>query len=347
MISLLLILVFITSVSFRKGEKISLIDKENSQSINGFFVLIVFISHFLPIYSGSSTLDQKLLSILTKYLGQFMVTTFFAFSGYGICHSIITKKNYISEKFTNRFRKLIIAFAIGILIYIIYNLLLGNSMTLNIIVLSFLGWENIGNSNWFMFITFIIYLYTYLIFKNEDGRIEIKIFKLTLSLIITAYFISIFKEDFWINTLLCFPLGMIIRRYESFLNSKFSNKKHVLSILISFIVSLLLLYKVINRNWIGFNFLSILFICIILLLSNFVDFKSPVLKFFGQYTFEIYLYQRISFGLSTLIFKEGTFTFIFIVSLFIVILISIAMRKVTDSVYKKIWNPDSRIFSIW
>ena len=81
-------------------------------------------------------------------------------------------------------------------------------LTTALVMLAYTKWTSIGNSNWFMFVTFALYLLVFISFKlfNKNQLRGLICFSiLSIGLTITLFFL---KESWWWNTLLCFPLGM-------------------------------------------------------------------------------------------------------------------------------------------
>ena len=153
-----------------------------------------------------------------------MVTTFLFYSGYGIYESIKSKKKYIDNFFKNRILKLFISFFLALILYMLLNLMIGNSYSIKTILLSLLGWESIGNSNWFIFATFCMYFSTLISFKifKKDNKSA-----LLLNTIFSFVYIILTMKlrgfDWWYNTILCYNLGMFISCYKDTILSFLEN----------------------------------------------------------------------------------------------------------------------------
>lgn len=48
---------------------------------------------------------------------------------------------------------------------VVLNLILRKEMTVSHALLSLIGWENVGNSNWYIFCIICCYAFTYIAFK--------------------------------------------------------------------------------------------------------------------------------------------------------------------------------------
>ncbi len=137
----------------------------STNCVKGIFLLFVFFSHSLSYINVNHWYDHKML-YLQSHLRQLIVVLFFFYSGYGIYEAIKAKKEkYINAMPKNRILKTVFIFSIAVLLYIIMNLLLHNQMTARQILLSFIGWDSVGNSNWYIFDTLILYLISFVSFK--------------------------------------------------------------------------------------------------------------------------------------------------------------------------------------
>ena len=78
----------------------------------------------------------------------------------------ITKKGkaYVKAMPWNRFFGLWYQFALVVILYVLTNLAVGKSMTLKNVLLAFTGVTSVGNSNWYLFATFVLYAIVYLAF---------------------------------------------------------------------------------------------------------------------------------------------------------------------------------------
>ena len=167
---LLIILIFLCfykskSYIFSNNFNTLYLSKDTTTSIKGIFVLLVFFSHLKQYISFDSIFDKGYV-LLQDYLGQLIVCVFLFYSGYGIFESFKKKgKNYIEELPKSRILKTLVHFQIAIIVYLILNLIVGNNYSIVKKLLSFIAWESIGNSNWFVFTILCCYSSTYFSFK--------------------------------------------------------------------------------------------------------------------------------------------------------------------------------------
>lgn len=86
---------------------------------------------------------------------------FLFYSGYGKIESILKRGlNYIKSFPKKRLLTVYINFIIAVLLFLIANLMIGNILDLKRVVLAFVAYTSIGNSNWYMFVVFALYIFT-------------------------------------------------------------------------------------------------------------------------------------------------------------------------------------------
>ena len=287
----------VIKVSFKNIKTIDsdALNYDRTTMINGFFVGLILFSHFNG-YISLTGLDKSIYLKIFINISQLMVTTFLFYSGYGIIESIKKKPNYIKHFFKNRFLKLFLMYAIAIILFIILNLFLKNKYSTSTILLAFTGWTDIGNSNWFIFVTFVMYLFiiiSFNIFKKDNKKATLLTLLLTLIYIIVLAKTRV-KGGIWYNTILCFNLGMYISLYkEQILNYLKDNTTYILTFLSILLVFILCHFQ--NYHYIVYELHSILFVLLVFLLSLKIKFGNKILLFLGKNTFGIYILQRLSF----------------------------------------------------
>ncbi|MBQ9280416.1 MAG: hypothetical protein IJ215_05190 [Clostridia bacterium] len=151
------------------------LSKDTTTIISGLFVITIFFSHFKGYIDSANILDISLSKILNM-VGQLMVSTFLFYSGYGICESIKSKENYMKHFFRNRLIPTFLNFVIAVCLFLVMDMMIGKTYDNQQILLSFIGYESIGNSNWYMFATFVLYLLTKISFSGVKDRSQKKKF---------------------------------------------------------------------------------------------------------------------------------------------------------------------------
>ena len=278
------------------------LSRERTLSIKGIFVLLVFCSHLKQyIQLSESALDTWYIEI-GAMLGQLIVVMFFFYSGYGVFKQI--QKNGANSDYTRLFlkRRLLpvwIQFAICVSFFLIVDLLMGllSDYSLSEILLSVTGWTSIGNSNWFMFITFALYLivfFSFRCFRFQDLKGNLIILTAISAVLFTVLFFV--KESYWWDTLFCFPIGMWFAYLEKPINTFMrKNKNYYLTAtpLLLLFLGLWFFHVHIHDFGKAFAVLPPLFALSVVVLTMKVKIGNKILDFFGKHVFSIYILQRI------------------------------------------------------
>ena len=187
--------------------------------INGFFIWIVFLSHMRGYGLALSGMDF-LVAKGIGLLGQCCVATFFFYSGFGIMTSLQMKgRIYSLQLITRRFPALLLHMTIAVCLFWGLQTLYGKQYELIDVLLSFIGWCDLGNSNWFIFISLISYLLiaaSYTLF-HKAGETAVAIF--TAFLLLFVIFFVRHRGPWWYDTCLCLPAGMLFCIYRPVIES--------------------------------------------------------------------------------------------------------------------------------
>lgn len=126
--------------------------KSQCNVVKGVFILIVFFSHFQQYVSEAGG------RVFDIYLGQLMVAMFLFYSGYGVAASFAKKGvSYVRDFPKRRILTTLLNFDIAVAAFIVLDLIIGRPIGACQALLSFVCWESVGNSNWYIFA--IIYCY--------------------------------------------------------------------------------------------------------------------------------------------------------------------------------------------
>lgn len=285
----------------------------NTRLINGFFIILVVLSHLFHHTPGIKEhlcfTDSFFLNNVVGKIGQLMVAPFFFFSGYGIASSFDHKPNY---KFTLRKRlcRIFINFNLAVICYIALSYYFDSSKFIanfdwTHLFLSCIALESWGNQNWFIFITFCLYVFTITscVFKSSHLRLLSVLILTLVAIRITTFH----KPYFWVDTVLCFPAGMFFYQKQE-LTERFLQKTKVpvwgiglLLILIAQFTRYLCLGFKVNAKLsfssaLLINFPSIIFAFGILLLFGCISWKQQP-KFMtligGYLLFPIYIFHML------------------------------------------------------
>lgn len=281
-----------------KGLDEAYLSKDYTATIKGIFIILVFISHSRSYFDYSMVYDQATIHFM-NLIGQLMVTLFLFYSGYGVFLSIQKKKEkYVNKMPKDRILKTFLDFAIALILFVLLGWYLGKSFTISKLLLALTGLISIGNSNWYMFVIFTLYILTYFVFKLCKEKHLLGLILMTILSLIYVFVIRLYLPDRFCNTYLCYSLGMWYAYYKSKIDLLF--KQYPITyygIMIGLLIAFSFIYPLRYDRIMNYNLLSMIFCIIVVLLSMKVSFQSKILIYFGNMLFWIYILQRIPMAL--------------------------------------------------
>lgn len=154
--------------------------------------------------------------------------------------------------------------------------------------LSLIGWNSIGNSNWYIFVILVCYIATYFAYKTRWGGAVI----IVLCVIAGILLYICGKSPWWYNTILSYAAGMIFSTKKQTVISFWKKNYWISFVTLGFIF--VLLYIIPNDAYsIKYNLLSINFALVIVQLSMKIKISNSILCWLGLHLFPLYIYQRI------------------------------------------------------
>ena len=279
---------------------IDYISKEKTASIKGIFIILVFFSHFNS-YNQNIISTDPLYIRLFVFIGQAMVAMFLFYSGYGVMESI-RKKGRIYIQSIPRKRILVTGcrFACIVLVYALLSLAVGNKITILQLMLSLVGWESVGNSNWYIFSILWLYFFSYIAFSVCGDKNNYSV-GAWLFLAMTGGYILVMlylKQSWWYDTVLCYCVGVFYSlwrgKIEKVINK--SQLQWVLCLLISILLTVFFTLHPINI-WVEM-LRNIMFVIAFVILTMRVQFSNSILWWCGENLFAMYMLQRIPMILS-------------------------------------------------
>lgn len=274
--------------------------KSSTTAINGLFVIIVILRHYSEYVSWQGVLDQPFVTF-NYLLSQLLVVTFLFYSGYGMMEQLRKKGFDYVKKIPSKWIELFVKFDIAVLLYLILGLLLGKVFTVSQVFLSFLGWESLGNSNWYIFVILSLYILMFisfyiLKFKNSDFNKYLSTFILFIFSVLLVYVLmKSGKASHWYNTLFIFPIGVLYSLIKDRIN-KFVMKNDINYLLALSITTGLFFLSFIFRFRYGIESYTvwvISFMALILLITMKINIKNELLVWLGSHVFSIYILQRL------------------------------------------------------
>ena len=269
------------------------LDRNTTTTINGFFICIVFLHHFCCYCKPS------IRSLMGDLFGQLFVTSFFFYSGYGCVAQFRSKGwKYIRSFPRKRVLSTILKFDFAVCVFAIVALLLGRPLSIQKLLLSFLGWDSIGNSNWYIFAIVFCYVTFFLVFSfsrmlSQRQRAAqcggVTALALAYILVLTRV-----KPPWWSDTLMAFPAGVFFGLYaDAILGFLQKNYWICWAALIAIFVAFPHCPFLGHRHWIAFNVKSVAFAIVIVMATMRIKVNSSPLFWCGKHLFALYIYQRL------------------------------------------------------
>ena len=267
--------------------------KETTSTINGLFIWLVFLSHF------TQYLPSSYGNIVSKTIGQLVVVMFLFYSGYGCSSQYLVKgEPYLQSFPKKRILPTFVNFDIAVCVFVFVDFLLGKPLTVRQILLSFVCWDSVGNSNWYIFVIMLCYALFWLsacVLKKKSGgnpqRWQVIFMHL---LAISVFALSRVRPGYWCDTMMAFGAGAVYGLYRSRIE-EFVKKNYLLCLMIAAVLFVSVKYIPIigQRYWIAHNMKSIAFAAIVVMATMKISVDCAVLRWSGEHLFPLYIYQRI------------------------------------------------------
>lgn len=276
-----------------REEREGYMDPSQTMAVNGIAVLFVFYRHLSqyrtlegPIFAAMEWLDG--------YLGQLIVVPFLFFSGYGIMESVKRRgTDYVKRIPLSRVVPTWIRFVLTVIPYLLLSWILGTEVSRQEIFFAFLGWESLGNSNWYIFVINLLYLTTWLAFlcsgrKYGKGNVLQIVFSLFVLFILRHV-----REPYWYNTMMAYSAGMffsLIRvRWDSWLDSSGVREGGVWIFAILALGGCFLF-----RTSLAAYECAVILVCVLMVLvMRHIMWKGQISMWLGKNLFGLYMMQRL------------------------------------------------------
>lgn len=339
----ILTVVFSSSIRPKDSWKDSYISIEQSRSIEGIFVILIFMGHVVRYFGSFNAFDMPYLAVI-NHLNQAVIAMFLFYSGFGMTQSLKIKgTDYLKKIPFKRFLPLLIKYEIITLIFLTVRLFIGIIPDTNNLLLSFTGWENLGNFGWYVFIMLCLYILFVISFfishKATSGHKAL----ITGALILTALSILFMlllcfpghRGKWFYDTILIFCVGswysIFKDKAEAFLDS---DLRYIIT---GFIC--LALYAVTayfrDLHFVLHELFLLCFTAAVILITVKINIKSKVLDFFGSLAFPMFMFQGLAFLVfSNLNIQSSPYLFV-IITFSVSVIISILFKKISEVFSRK------------
>jgi len=85
---LILFVIIVFGLKLNRFSKNDFLTKESTTTINGIFVMLIFLSHSTQYFQSNENIADRVYWHLMWIHNQWVVTTFLTFSGFGVMHKM-------------------------------------------------------------------------------------------------------------------------------------------------------------------------------------------------------------------------------------------------------------------
>lgn len=290
---------------------------KKTNAIKGIFVILVFFRHLTQYLTLDGTYDAW-FGYFNEALKQLLVTMFLFYSGYGVMEAIKSKgMSYVKRIPIQRALKVLVHFDIAVVLYLIAAYFMGRTFPIRRILLSFIGWGTVGNSNWYIVAIIVTYIATAISFFIFRKNKYIAAVCCTMLCILYIVFIMPHKPSRYYNTILCYAMGMWYSLlFKGHIEKTVTKNAGIYWGCLA--VLLLAFYYLGFKNWNNWCYeaWAILFTLIVVLATMKLQFDNSFLQLMGTHTFSIYILQRLPMNVLSKYFEVETHPYIFFVLAF-------------------------------
>lgn len=265
-----------------------------TDSVKGIFIWAVFISHILGQSPFCSPADEA-AKWLANALGQLIVTLFLFYSGYGIGEAVKSKGGAYVKRFpAHRIGKTLLHFDLALVLYLVLGLCLGNTYSPTTVLLSLVGWESLGNSNWYIFAIVSLYVVTYLSFLCFPRHPRRAALLVTVLTVVYMVLMRKYRFSWWYDTALCYPLGLWFSLYKAPVQRFVTKTNAVWAACFGGTCAAFVAVYLVKSAWFPLEFVcGLLFCAVAVLLTLKITVSNLLLIWSGQHLFELYILQRL------------------------------------------------------
>ena len=256
---------------------------------------------------------------------------------------------YIDTIPKKRFPQVLLNMDIAVVLFLILAATAGKFYSVGHILLTLVGWESVGNSNWYIFVILALYVITYfafLILKKKNNKTT-QLIGVIITTVLSVAFVYILmktkttKQSWWYNTLILYSLGMWYSYFKDKIE-KVLMKNDLIFFAASGVLVLAYLEAYNMRSDYGiysYTVWAVLFTLGIVMITMKVKITNPVLEWFGNHVFSVYILQRIPMILLSRYGVADRHKYEFMIaSIIVTVFIAEVFDRCTGALSKKIWG---------
>ncbi len=281
-------------VSLKGFEREDALSMRTTNSLRGIFILLVMLSHFRSYCSPYKDTLDVIGGRISDELGQLIVVLFLFYSGYGVCEAIQKKgSGYVRSFPKNRFLKTLLHYDLALLPFLAVGFLFYSGFSARKIIGAFLAWDNLGNSNWYIFAMLVLYAITWLAFSLLGKRKALAAALVTVLTVVYMLVVSKYQGYWWYDTVLCYPLGMWFSLFKTKI-IPFVTRNNLIWLAVMLVFAVGLRYTHWISRAIGWRVAeAFCFALLVVFGSMKFTVHNRVLEWIGKHTFEIFILQRL------------------------------------------------------
>ena len=307
----------------------------------GLCVLLILLSHYTG-YIPTVPEDDVYLLIRTG-MGQTVVVLFFFAAGYGMTLKLAAHGKQYLLRILKKAALLWFTGAVSVLLMIPVQYLRGRAYDLSTLLLAFVPVVNLGNSPWFIFAMILCYLFflassiPYALRSSTPSLLALLLLHSLLCAGYIAVLMHLGFEEYWYDTVLLFPFGILCAILQLHLPAKWSHGPLSRTAMLALTVTAVAyFYCYQTQSFFLHELYMTASCCLILSCALLYTPGSRILRFMGQHALVIYLFQRFPM---ILFYETGLLDMVphlgFFPTLCCTCLIAQFTDKVKESVFRK------------
>ena len=308
-------------VSRRPKNETAFFDRVSTKEFQGFLAVFIMLHQTVVILKFAGLNIGGLMFFY--YYGILAVAFFFFCSGFGLIKRWMTDNNYIKGFMRRRIFTVLVPFFICNYIYLtdalVNNIIISKHFGFGEVICSFFGIFLVNNEMWFAVEIMILYV----AFRAVFARVKKPLTGIIIMTLVVLIMMTIglfsghsdtgvmsywFKGEWWYNTIIMFPVGMLYAYKEERVNKVI--RKAFVSILLASSI-LVVLMDHIHRNlvsksiyWTEYydsanpildkllglgqeTLYELVFLIFVITLMSRIKIGNPVIRFFGKISLEI------------------------------------------------------------
>lgn len=267
-----------------------------TQAVKGAFVLLVFFSHIGSYMTVARWRDALVMRLIAE-VDQTMVAMFLFYSGYGVMESVRKKgAAYVAAMPKKRILDTLFRFDCAVVLFGILAVLRGESLKISQVILSFVGWSTLGNSNWYIFAMLVLYTLTWIAFRTAGTECPLR--AIALVFLGTVLYMLILsnctdKGLYWYDSVLCYMMGMLWSCFAGTTAEVCLHKWIPWAVMILASVAAFGWFSMAEYTTLNRILRNLTFTLVMVLASMRVSSRNPILCWCGKHLFPLYILQRI------------------------------------------------------